>query len=154
MEMEASDNPALDSIQADPTLVATAFRKNRFYLFTRRDATDTKSVDTDRDVFNEKPSKEDIIAATEQGGNPPPPPPTHTHAHTHTLFFSLKYIIMWNCSASINFFSLCRFLLTLSHPYDGPSVIENHSPSRPDDGPFVIEKKGISKNHNELVSAK
>lgn len=68
MEMEASENPALDSIKADPTLVATAFRKNRFYLFTRRDATDTKSVDTDRDVFNEKPSKEDIIAATEQGG--------------------------------------------------------------------------------------
>ncbi|XP_064088885.1 peptidylprolyl isomerase domain and WD repeat-containing protein 1-like isoform X3 [Macrobrachium nipponense] len=68
MEMEASDNPALDSVKADPTLVATAFRKNRFYLFTRRDATDTKSVDTDRDVFNEKPSKEDIIAATEQGG--------------------------------------------------------------------------------------
>lgn len=68
MEMEASENPALDSAQADPTLVATAFRKNRFYLFTRRDATDTKTVDTDRDVFNEKPSKEDIIAATEQGG--------------------------------------------------------------------------------------
>lgn len=68
MEMEASDNPALEAVQADPTLVATAFRKNRFYLFTRRDATDTKSVDTDRDVFNEKPSKEDIIAATEQGG--------------------------------------------------------------------------------------
>ncbi|KAG7164943.1 Peptidylprolyl isomerase domain and WD repeat-containing protein 1-like [Homarus americanus] len=68
MEMEASENPALDSARADPTLVATAFRKNRFYLFTRRDATDTKSVDTDRDVFNEKPSKEDIIAATEQGG--------------------------------------------------------------------------------------
>ncbi|CAL4125584.1 unnamed protein product, partial [Meganyctiphanes norvegica] len=68
MEMEASENKALVSIMADPTLVATAFRKNRFYLFTKRDATDTKSVDTDRDVFNEKPSKEDIIAATEQGG--------------------------------------------------------------------------------------
>ncbi|KAK4312296.1 hypothetical protein Pmani_016263 [Petrolisthes manimaculis] len=68
MEMEASDNPALESVKVDPTLVATAFRKNRFYLFTRRDATDTKTVDTDRDVFNEKPSKEDIIAATEQGG--------------------------------------------------------------------------------------
>jgi len=68
IEMEASDNRALEGSKADPTLVATAFRKNRFYLFTRRDATDTKSVDTDRDVFNEKPSKEDIIAATEHGG--------------------------------------------------------------------------------------
>ena len=84
MEMEASDNPALDSIQADPTLVATAFRKNRFYLFTRRDATDTKSVDTDRDVFNEKPSKEDIIAATEQGGKISRPHPL--------FFFSLNIL--------------------------------------------------------------
>lgn len=66
--MQAADNPTLESVKADPTLIATAFRKNRFYLFTKRDATDTRSADADRDVFNEKPSKEDIIAATEAGG--------------------------------------------------------------------------------------
>lgn len=66
--MHSADNPTLESVKPDPTLVATAFKKNRFYLFTRRDATDAKSTDTDRDVFNEKPSKEDIIAATEAGG--------------------------------------------------------------------------------------
>ncbi|CAG0891267.1 unnamed protein product [Cyprideis torosa] len=60
VEMEASDNPALkSSTSTDPTLICTAFKKNRFYLFTQRD-----SHDTDRDVFNEKPSKEDIISAT------------------------------------------------------------------------------------------
>ncbi|XP_063239129.1 peptidylprolyl isomerase domain and WD repeat-containing protein 1 [Bacillus rossius redtenbacheri] len=68
VEMEASENPTLDSIQSDPTLFCTAFKKNRFYMFTRREPDDTKSQDADRDVFNEKPSKEDIISATEASG--------------------------------------------------------------------------------------
>jgi len=33
--MEASENPALDCVQADPMLVCTAFKKNRFYLFSK-----------------------------------------------------------------------------------------------------------------------
>lgn len=65
IDMEASDNPALDNIASDPTLFCTAFKKNRFYLFSTREPEDTKSIDAERDVFNEKPSKEDIIAATE-----------------------------------------------------------------------------------------
>jgi len=69
-EMEASDNPGLIDHGTDPTLVATAYKKNRFYLFTNRSAKDLSSVDNDRDVFNEKPSKEDIISATEERGAP------------------------------------------------------------------------------------
>ena len=53
-------------MKSDPTLVATAFKKNRFYLFTSRDSCHDSSVE--RDVFNEKPSKEDIISATENSG--------------------------------------------------------------------------------------
>lgn len=34
-------------------------------MFTRREPEDTKSTECDRDVFNEKPSKEDIISSTE-----------------------------------------------------------------------------------------
>lgn len=68
VEMEASENPTLDSVTSDPTLFCTAFKKNRFYMFTRREPEDTKSADADRDVFNEKPSKEDIISATEASG--------------------------------------------------------------------------------------
>ncbi|PSN40014.1 Peptidylprolyl isomerase domain and WD repeat-containing protein 1 [Blattella germanica] len=68
VEMEASENPTLDSVRSDPTLFCTAFKKNRFYMFTRREPEDTKSQDADRDIFNEKPSKEDIIAATEASG--------------------------------------------------------------------------------------
>ena len=65
LELEAADNPTLDSLAADPTLFCTAFKKNPFYMFTTRDADDPKSSESDRDVFNEKPTKEDIISATD-----------------------------------------------------------------------------------------
>ncbi|KAK6630988.1 Peptidylprolyl isomerase domain and WD repeat containing protein 1 [Polyplax serrata] len=66
VELEASENPTLEAMKADPTVFCTAFKKNRFYMFTRRHPDDgDKNGDVDRDVFNEKPSKEDVIAATE-----------------------------------------------------------------------------------------
>lgn len=70
VEVAASDNPGLDEGVCDPMLFSTAFKKNRFYIFSKREPKDTSSVDADRDVFNEKPSKEDIIAATEEKGAP------------------------------------------------------------------------------------
>lgn len=63
METHASENPTLQSLQADPMVVCTAFRKNRFYLFSRREPDEGKTEE--RDVFNERPSKEDILSATE-----------------------------------------------------------------------------------------
>ena len=36
-------------------------------MYTRRDAS-SRPTETDRDIFNEKPSKEDIIAATDKNG--------------------------------------------------------------------------------------
>lgn len=35
VELEASENPTLDSMTPDPTIFCTAFKKNRFYMFTR-----------------------------------------------------------------------------------------------------------------------
>ena len=92
--MEVSDNPALQKDTSDPTLLCTAYKKNRFYLFSRRDPEELKGsestactghlfnhlsfspsllplppllcrVDADRDLFNEKPSKEEMMAATQ-----------------------------------------------------------------------------------------
>ncbi|XP_013137503.1 PREDICTED: peptidylprolyl isomerase domain and WD repeat-containing protein 1 [Papilio polytes] len=68
LEMEGSENPTLLSVKTDPTLFCTAYKKNRFYMFSRRGPDDVKSPDADRDIFNEKPSKEDIISATEGQG--------------------------------------------------------------------------------------
>lgn len=50
--------------------VAFAYRKNRFYLFTNSepfsiDDADTEGTGLGRDVFNEKPKKEDVITAVE-----------------------------------------------------------------------------------------
>lgn len=66
VEMEASENPTLDAVKSDPTVFCTAFKKSRFYLFSNREPDDSLSVEAgDRDVFNEKPSKEDMVAVTE-----------------------------------------------------------------------------------------
>jgi peptidylprolyl isomerase domain and WD repeat-containing protein 1 len=68
LEMEVSDNPTLLKTSEDPTIFATAYKKNRFYLFTRREPDENKSGDGERDVFNEKPSKEEQLAAAESEG--------------------------------------------------------------------------------------
>uniref|UniRef100_A0A8C3ACJ9 peptidylprolyl isomerase n=1 Tax=Cyclopterus lumpus TaxID=8103 RepID=A0A8C3ACJ9_CYCLU len=68
VEMKASVNPALDNVEQDPTIICTAFKKNRFYMFSKREPEDTKSADSDRDIFNEKPSKEEVMAATQAEG--------------------------------------------------------------------------------------
>ena len=41
-EMEVSDNPSLRKDTSDPTLICTAYKKNRFYLFTRKEPEDAK----------------------------------------------------------------------------------------------------------------
>ncbi|OMJ18994.1 Peptidyl-prolyl cis-trans isomerase cyp15 [Smittium culicis] len=57
IDTAASDNPLLQSSFNDPTLFCTAYRQNRFYLFSSK--SDSSADDFDRDVFNEKPSLED-----------------------------------------------------------------------------------------------
>jgi peptidylprolyl isomerase domain and WD repeat-containing protein 1 len=66
IEMEVSDNPTLQRDLSDPTIMCTGYKKNRFYLFSRRDPDDKKGSEAaERDVFNEKPSKEEMMAATQ-----------------------------------------------------------------------------------------
>ena len=63
IELHVSENPGLVKSKPAPVLFCTAHKKNRFYLFTRRSP---KDHDTDRDVFNEKPTQEERnIAITE-----------------------------------------------------------------------------------------
>lgn len=68
IEMKASENPVLQNVQSDPTVFCTSFKKNRFYMFTKREPEDAKTAESDRDVFNEKPSKEEVMAATQAEG--------------------------------------------------------------------------------------
>ncbi|KAG2202090.1 hypothetical protein INT46_007357 [Mucor plumbeus] len=68
LAMAASDNAALkESQELDPTLFCTAFNKNRFYMLTRREPFDSNAQKGERDVFNEKPSREEqTVAATQE----------------------------------------------------------------------------------------
>ncbi|XP_078488585.1 peptidylprolyl isomerase domain and WD repeat-containing protein 1 [Ciona intestinalis] len=64
-DMKASDNPALQGTISDPTIFATAYSKNRFYIFSRITPDESSTKGTDRDVFNERPSKDEVLAATQ-----------------------------------------------------------------------------------------
>ncbi|RWS16230.1 peptidylprolyl isomerase domain and WD repeat-containing protein 1-like protein [Dinothrombium tinctorium] len=67
VEMQAADNPALEKSLQDPSFFCTGYKKNRFYIFSKRNPEELTNEDEtfDRDVFNEQPSREDVIAATE-----------------------------------------------------------------------------------------
>lgn len=62
---------SLDSGVSDPTLYCTSNKKNRFYCFSNRhfeeDTTDNDGgeIIKDRDIFNEKPTREEVLAAIE-----------------------------------------------------------------------------------------
>ena len=47
---------------SDPTLFVTAHKSKRFYLFTQREL-DGEAYE--RDIFNEKPTKEESVAAAQ-----------------------------------------------------------------------------------------
>lgn len=67
LEMATSDNSVYkESETTDPTLYCTAYKKNRFYCFSRRSPEDSDEA-SHRDIFNEKPIKEEssAIAALE-----------------------------------------------------------------------------------------
>ena len=49
--------------EKDPTIVCSAFQKTRLYLFTRREPEDWDDAVGGRDVFNEKPLADEMVAA-------------------------------------------------------------------------------------------
>jgi hypothetical protein len=48
--------------EKDPTLLCCAFNKHRLYMFTRREPEDVADATMGRDVFNEKPRAEELVA--------------------------------------------------------------------------------------------
>ncbi|KAN0123309.1 hypothetical protein V8E52_002641 [Russula decolorans] len=58
--MAASANPILaDKAVRDPTLFCTGLKRQRFYMFTRSGPEDSSSKSSDRDIFNERPTREE-----------------------------------------------------------------------------------------------
>ncbi|KAJ3054623.1 Peptidyl-prolyl cis-trans isomerase cyp15 [Rhizophlyctis rosea] len=65
LAMAASDNPVYkESETTDPTIFATAYKRNRFYCCTRREPdSEAAAGSSGRDIFNEKPSREEQTVA-------------------------------------------------------------------------------------------
>lgn len=60
VDMAASENTVIkESEQTDPTLFCTAFKKSRFYCFSRREPDSSSGTSGGRDIFNEKPTKDE-----------------------------------------------------------------------------------------------
>lgn len=74
IDLVASENPLVAQARdvPDPTLFATAYKRSRFYLFTQFEPdADPKAAQHagDRDVFNEKPTREEMtLASTAHAG--------------------------------------------------------------------------------------
>jgi peptidylprolyl isomerase domain and WD repeat-containing protein 1 len=51
------------SKEVDPTIFVTSYKKRRFYLFTRRNPPHNVNKNISRDIFNEKPSREELAVA-------------------------------------------------------------------------------------------
>ncbi|CAG7853065.1 Peptidyl-prolyl cis-trans isomerase cyp15 Short=PPIase cyp15; AltName: Full=Cyclophilin cyp15; AltName: Full=Rotamase cyp15 [Serendipita indica DSM 11827] len=78
--MAASANPLLaERGVRDPTLFCTAYKKNRFYMFTRSEP------EGERDIFNERPTREEqTIAQTTGAGSGRGPSRLARNAVVHT----------------------------------------------------------------------
>lgn len=74
----------------DPTVYTCAYKKHRFYLFTQREPSDDAHSMQGRDIFNEKPSKDEftqMVLAKQQenkSGAAPNAPKMGTGAIIHT----------------------------------------------------------------------
>ncbi|GJP80886.1 hypothetical protein CLOP_g11085 [Closterium sp. NIES-67] len=58
----ANSQDAKGGPSVDPTVVACAFKKHRFYLFSQREPEEGEEPSQGRDVFNEKPPPEEMLA--------------------------------------------------------------------------------------------
>lgn len=79
----ASANPLLaEKSIRDPTLVCSGHKRPRFYMFTRAEPEDDKSGD--RDIFNERPTREEQTVASSTPALKAGPSPVANAATIHT----------------------------------------------------------------------
>ncbi|TFK61387.1 hypothetical protein BDN72DRAFT_965195 [Pluteus cervinus] len=111
MAMAASANPILaEKGGRDPTLFCTGYKRPRFYLFTRSGPEDSASMG-DRDVFNERPTREEqsVASATQSSGkNGPSPLANSATIHTTMGDIHMRLFPQQAPKAVENFVGHCR----------------------------------------------
>ncbi|KAI3420527.1 Peptidylprolyl isomerase [Psidium guajava] len=66
----------------DPTLLCCAFKKHRIYLFSRREPEEPEDATKGRDVFNEKPPPDELLAVSDIGKSVTTSLPDNVILHT------------------------------------------------------------------------
>ncbi|XP_043701537.1 peptidyl-prolyl cis-trans isomerase CYP71 isoform X2 [Telopea speciosissima] len=93
---------------SDPTLLCCAFKKHRIYLFSRREPEEPEDATKGRDVFNEKPPPDELLAASDIGKAVTTSLPDNVILHTSLGDIHMK-LYPEECPKTVeNFTTHCR----------------------------------------------
>uniref|UniRef100_A0A0E0IFR1 peptidylprolyl isomerase n=1 Tax=Oryza nivara TaxID=4536 RepID=A0A0E0IFR1_ORYNI len=93
---------------SDPTLLCCAFKKHRIYLFSRREPEEPEDATKGRDVFNEKPPPEELLAVSDLGKTATTSLPDNLVMHTSMGDIHLR-LYPEECPKTVeNFTTHCR----------------------------------------------
>ncbi|QCE09438.1 hypothetical protein DEO72_LG10g657 [Vigna unguiculata] len=92
----------------DPTLLCCAFKKHRIYLFSRREPEEPEDATKGRDVFNEKPPADELLAVSDIGKSVTTSLPENVILHTTMGDIHMK-LYPEECPKTVeNFTTHCR----------------------------------------------
>ncbi|XP_019056376.1 PREDICTED: peptidyl-prolyl cis-trans isomerase CYP71 isoform X2 [Tarenaya hassleriana] len=92
----------------DPTLLCCAFKKHRIYLFSRREPEEPEDATKGRDVFNEKPPADELMAVSDIGKTATTSLPDNVILHTTMGDVHMK-LYPEECPKTVeNFTTHCR----------------------------------------------
>ncbi|KAK4255217.1 hypothetical protein QN277_008242 [Acacia crassicarpa] len=92
----------------DPTLLCCAFKKHRIYLFSRREPEEPEDATKGRDVFNEKPPPDELLAVSDIGNAVTTSLPDNVIMHTSMGDIHMK-LYPEECPKTVeNFTTHCR----------------------------------------------
>lgn len=92
----------------DPTVLCCAFKKHRIYLFSRREPVEPEDATKGRDVFNEKPPPEELMAVSDIGKSVTTSLPDNVILHTTLGDIHLR-LYPEECPKTVeNFTTHCR----------------------------------------------
>lgn len=92
----------------DPTLLCCAFKKHRIYLFSQREPEEPEDATKGRDVFNEKPPADELLAVSDIGKSSTTSLPDNVIVHTSMGDIHMK-LYPEECPKTVeNFTTHCR----------------------------------------------
>ncbi|CAH8283507.1 unnamed protein product [Eruca vesicaria subsp. sativa] len=94
----------------DPTIISCAFKKDRIYMFSRREPEEPEDVSQGRDVFNEKPASDELIMSVSDIGNSATTTSLPENVIIHTTMGDMHIkLYSEECPKTVeNFTTLCR----------------------------------------------